>query len=355
MRTPRRGAFTLVELLVVIAIIGMLAALLMPAINNARESARQATCTNNQHNYGEAMLQYVTAKDQFPGYREKLQLTSNANTNVVISWQVKLMPYLGRTDAYQALANGSGTLPYWELSICPSDSSNAGKSSPWTSYVVNCGQLDTAAAPYDTAANGVFQDHVLGSTKVTLTDIKDGQANTLMLTENVDAYCYNEPDPSHSLVVLNTDPTKWANDVKNAPNCSERGAGFIWWDSVTSASGGSVSPTTPPNAIAGINGQNDGTWDPSTATWPTSPNGIPTGSNPTTNTNYAARPASKHPGGVIMTFVGGNTRYVREDIDYTFYSLLMTPNGAAATTQTKNPNNNKQSWQAIITVDEKNF
>ncbi len=66
------AAFTLVELLVVIAIIGMLAALLMPAINSARESARQAQCMNNQRNMALAALQYATAKEYFPGYRDLL-------------------------------------------------------------------------------------------------------------------------------------------------------------------------------------------------------------------------------------------------------------------------------------------
>ncbi len=49
--------------------------------------------------------------------------------------------------------------------------------------------------------------------------------------------------------------------------------------------------------------------------------------------NYAARPSSNHPGGVIVAFVGGNTRFLREDIDYPVYCLLMTSDGANCRSQ----------------------
>src|SRR5437762_10712146 len=109
MNTPRRQAFTLVELLVVITIIGMLVALLLPAVNAARESARQTTCMNNQRNYGQAIQQYVTSKDYFPAYRSFMSPTLTSPGDFVMSWQVTLMPYYGKQDVYQALQNGSIT------------------------------------------------------------------------------------------------------------------------------------------------------------------------------------------------------------------------------------------------------
>ena len=309
---------------------------------------------NNQRNFAEAIQQHVTSKDYFPGYRQLLPVQNGTTSEkAVISWQVAMLPNIGKTDVYQAIQAGAigldsaHPLPYLEISTCPSDNSISGRSSPWTSYVANCGQLDTKALPYDIPANGIFQDRAVGNTKVSLTDIKDGQATTLMLTENVDAHFYQDATLTHAAF---TSPLNNAqiNMISSAVECTERGAGFVWWDTSTSNNNTPPSPpptNAPPVVTAGINGQK-GDHDPTIENWPTSPYKSPAPSvMPLDTKNYAARPSSYHPGGVVATFAGGNYRFLREDIDYPVYCMLMTPNGAGATTLSP-------KWQLSKPLDE---
>ncbi len=97
-------AFTLVELLVVIAIIGILVALLLPAIQAAREAARRSQCVNNLHNIGIAIHNYATAKNSLPpgDVRGLLNPASN-QVKSLYSWVTLIMPYVEEANAHGSM------------------------------------------------------------------------------------------------------------------------------------------------------------------------------------------------------------------------------------------------------------
>lgn len=98
--SKQRSGFTLVELLVVIAIIGILVALLLPAVNSAREAARRATCKNNFRQVGLACNAYAEANKNFLPYGIKL---SNQ-----LCWIPYVLPFIEERSIYdQMLANNT--------------------------------------------------------------------------------------------------------------------------------------------------------------------------------------------------------------------------------------------------------
>jgi prepilin-type N-terminal cleavage/methylation domain-containing protein len=133
MRSSRRPlGFTLIELLVVIAIIGVLIALLLPAVQQAREAARRSQCSNNMKQIGLAIHNYESANKVFPGTYVTLDPFSNPST-----WMTMILPYCEQetvynmmnfgsentlcSNAYFVRANRSATIRSISTFMCPSD------------------------------------------------------------------------------------------------------------------------------------------------------------------------------------------------------------------------------------------
>jgi prepilin-type N-terminal cleavage/methylation domain-containing protein len=142
--SARRGAFTLVELLVVIAIIGILIALLLPAVQAARESARRSQCSNNLKQIGLALHAYHDNHTFFPPgnvtnipMNAKGCFTPNANNNSPhpgAPWSAQILPYLEETGLADQL-DMEGTFPstYNDYTLLPAPTNHTGPTGPlWT-------------------------------------------------------------------------------------------------------------------------------------------------------------------------------------------------------------------------------
>jgi prepilin-type N-terminal cleavage/methylation domain-containing protein len=108
----RRLGFTLVELLVVIAIIGVLVALLLPAVQQAREAARRMQCTNNMKQVALAVHNYHDTFNQLP------RTTLHAN-NSHWSGLCLLLPFMEQQNLYDALAVGKSPLQSLDFTTTP--------------------------------------------------------------------------------------------------------------------------------------------------------------------------------------------------------------------------------------------
>ncbi len=102
---PRTKAFTLIELLVVIAIIAILAAMLLPALSRARESARKASCMSNTKQLGLGILMYADANDEF--------LPETLRADMLVSIFDYLDPYVNDVNVFRCPSSTNSNRKTW--------------------------------------------------------------------------------------------------------------------------------------------------------------------------------------------------------------------------------------------------
>ncbi len=329
-----RRAFTLVELLVVITIIGILIALLLPAVQSAREAARRLQCTNNLKQTALAAHLYHDVHRQFPpGYGYfKTAYASGSGSEPEWPWCVRLFPFIEQ----QALADimqsrwgfYSGTtstkpadlvpvyttmIPNWQ---CPSDPTasqhrnangkcgSSGLKTARMSYAANLGvgPMEGVIVPASKLLTGLSSSErvpgVFGHNHgARISDIRDGTTNTTMLSELIcggecTIRCAQHYDEGP---VFSADycPNDMTPDLVR--HC----------DSDDGASG-AQAPCLP-GSTNNVGGNFGGTL---------------------TKLNMVVHTArSKHPGGVNVAMCDGSVRFVSESLSLRVWQSIATPSG----------------------------
>ena len=328
MHCSKRG-FTLVELLVVIAIIGLLVALLIPAVQSARESGRQTTCLSNQKQIGEAMFVYEVGKGHLPGV---LTLVSTSTISGAMTppfntytWAEALAPYLDRADLWNLLTGKNvgqniqivqtlglpNSTMHWSVMSCPDDP-----------YSPTSGTAGVELLSYGVNDGFFVSDYPNGPTRPPVDRNNTPQApailSKLTTRPNPPSFPRGQSVTSSTTIMIGERTGKATYNTANCPYQPINGA-YPYPGTYPS-----YGPTTKPYPICAGNSPfgpgrwTDQSWTTLTFHWPTGPQDlVPAYSSPPPQWRiYPDIMASSHPGIVIVTFFDGHTAKVNDDTQY---------------------------------------
>lgn len=186
-RVRRRAGFTLIELLVVLAIVGVLIGMLVPAVQRVRACGYRVQCANNLRQIGIALHGFHDAQRRLPpGIRRQ------AKDYPFLGWGARLLPYLDQQPLWAQAQRDYKKLPkFWDpplqhvgihtvvaTFVCPADGRALGRVEPEGGDAAFTHYLGVSGRTSATRDGMLFFD-----SRVSLRDVKDGAANTLLVGE----------------------------------------------------------------------------------------------------------------------------------------------------------------------------
>jgi type II secretory pathway pseudopilin PulG len=293
----------------VIAIIGMLIAILLPAVQAAREAARRMQCSNNMKQFALAFHNYYDVYNTFPPGAGRI----SRHNSMRFDAHSRTLPFIEQTALFEAFAASNqqpwGTLSQKPIStfICPSDdyARRPGQNNSARTSIVTCigdgGGVQyfrgiVAWAPFSDPATVIFRS---------FESVTDGSSNTCLCSEIVSTLAIGDKRVKggvrsastniQSSDKINMVPTWCMDNARNSANPSQlvSAASNIWRGSRmfdTNITYSSFNTVLPPNAPACACADNDNQW----------------GLYP---------PQSNHNGGVNCGIADGSVRFVSDSID----------------------------------------
>lgn len=351
-RTTQRSGFTLIELLVVISIIATLAALILPAVQNARAAARRAECQNNMKQLTTAIMNFASKKNG------KLPMLYDNYGGPNRSWAVELLPELDNAAVQREIFQADKSSVNWPaISLkafqCPVDTENF-QVNGGLSYVANAGYIawdaanpSTAAAPWPGAgwnhwSGAIDWDGVsnAGGTTVTATDFTISHAAGVFMRPSGPAGVRHlaGDDAGVSVaegVIIDTfvpslDYITAGDGQSNTILFAENLQGQNWHTATNFADVAFGAPfdlagaTDIPGAAGGrrLTFETSATWDTTLEAATAKPS-----QNLIAARGTLPRPASNHLGTCIYGMADGGAKQVGDFIDWRVYVKLLSPNG----------------------------